>query len=85
MTPFREKFTTFLPLDGSSADAITGDEVKTHGIGTVQLAVDDQILERKNVRYKPNIVTGLISSRLLEKQGFTITPRPMEDGTSLFE
>jgi hypothetical protein len=85
MTPFRDKFTTFRPIEGNSAGDITGHEITPLGVGTIRQQIDNQILEIPSVRYIPNIVASLISYRQLEKQGFRIESIPMEDGTSLFE
>ena len=85
MTPFRDRFTTFLPVMTSSADGITGHKITPQSIGTIRQQINDQILEIPYVRYIPNIVTSLLSYRQLEKDGFRIESAPMEDGTSLFE
>jgi hypothetical protein len=85
MSPFRDKFVTYKSIEGPSAGEFLGGKAKAKGIGTVQLSVNDQVLELKEVRYMPDIITSLISYRILEKQGFKINPKPMADGTSLFE
>jgi hypothetical protein len=85
MTPFRDRFTTFLPIKANPAGGITGHEIMPQGIGTIQQQIDDQVLEVPYVQYIPNIVASLLSYRQLEKQGFRIQSIPMEDGTSLFE
>jgi hypothetical protein len=85
MTPFRDRFTTFLPIKANPAGGITGHEIMPQGIGTIRQQIDDQVLEVPYVQYIPNIVASLLSYRQLEKQGFRIESAPMEDGTSLFE
>jgi hypothetical protein len=85
MTPFRDRFTTFLPIKANPAGGITGHEIIPQGIRTIRQQIDDQVLEVPYVQYIPNIVASLLSYRQLEKQGFRIESAPMEDGTSLFE
>jgi hypothetical protein len=85
MTPFRDRFTTFLPIKANPAGGITGHEIIPQGIRTIRQQIDDQVLEVPYVQYIPNIVASLLSYRQLEKQGFRIESAPIKDGTSLFE
>ena len=85
MTPFRDRFITYLPTTANPVSGITGHEITPHGVGITQQQVDDQVLEVPDVRHIPDAVASLLSYRQLEKQGFKIQPVAMEDGTSLFE
>jgi hypothetical protein len=49
MTPFRDSFTTFLPVKASSADGITGHKITPQSIGTIRQQIDNQVLEIPNV------------------------------------
>jgi hypothetical protein len=74
MTPFRDRFTTFLSTTADPAGGITGHKITPLDVGTIRQQIDDQVFEIPNIRYIPNIVISLLFYRQLEKQGFKIQP-----------
>ena len=70
MISFMKVFTEIRLFDNDSADAITDQEVKLTQIDTIQINLNDKMLEVKDVRYISNITTNLLSTDLLEKQEF---------------
>src|SRR2546421_6196622 len=72
MTLFMEVFTDLRPFNNNdeSADAITGQEVKPTQIETIQVDLNSQLLEIKDVHYISNIISNLLFTDLLEEQRF---------------
>lgn len=73
MTPNRDVFTTYKPTnqEGGISDA-QGGVAKPLGIGTVIIQTGEAILKLDDVRHIPTLKTNLISTVLLEKQGFVV-------------
>ena len=57
-------------FDNDSADTITDQEVKFTQIDTIQINLNDKMLEVKDVQYISNITSNLLSTNLLEEQEF---------------
>ncbi len=70
MISFMKVFTNIQSFNNDTADAITDQEVKSTQIETIQVDLNDQLLEIKDVYYILNIISNLLSTDLLEKQKF---------------
>src|SRR5436190_12878243 len=70
MTSFMKIFTEIRLFDNDNVDAITDQEIRLIQIDTIQIDLNDKMLEIKNVRYISNIMSNLLSTELLEEQEF---------------
>src|SRR5436190_7358138 len=70
MTSFMKVFTEIRLFDSDSADVITDQEVKSIQINTIQIDLNDKMLEVKDVQYISNITSNFLSTNLLEEQEF---------------
>src|SRR6266487_4058770 len=70
MISFMKVFTNIQSFNNDTADAITDQEVKSTQIETIQVDLNDQLLEIIDVYYILNIISNLLSTDLLEKQKF---------------
>src|SRR2546421_6487648 len=70
MTLFMKVFTDMQSFDNDSTDTITGQEVKLTQIETIQVDLNSQMLEIKDVHYISNITSNLLFTGLLEEQRF---------------
>ena len=70
MTSFMKIFTEIRLFDNDSADMITDQEIRLIQIGTIQIDLNDKMLEVKDVQYILNIMLNLLSTDLLKKQEF---------------
>ena len=70
MISFMKVFTEIRLFDSDSADVITDQEVKSIQINTIQIDLNDKMLEVKDVQYISNITSNFLSTNLLEKQEF---------------
>ena len=70
MISFMKIFTEIRLFDSNSADVITDQEVKFTQINTIQIDLNDKMLEVKDVKYISNIMSNFLSTNLLEEQEF---------------
>ena len=70
MISFMNVFTEIRLFDNDSANMIISQEVRLIQIDTIQIDLNDKMLEVKNVRYISNIISNLLSTELLEEQEF---------------
>ncbi len=70
MISFMKVFTEIRLFDSDSANAITNQEVKSTQIDTIQINLNDKMLEMKDVQYISNIMSNLLFTDLLEEQEF---------------
>ena len=70
MISFMKVFTEIRLFDSNSVNAITDQEVKSTQIDTIQINLNDKMLEVKDVQYISNITSNFLSTDLLEEQEF---------------
>ena len=70
MISFMNVFTEIRLFDNDSVDVIIDQEIKFTQIDTIQINLNDKILEVKDVQYISNITSNFLSTKLLEKQEF---------------
>ena len=70
MTADKDRFIDLKPFNGEAADGITGEEVTSTVIETIQVNINSKVLEVENIRYIPNITSNLLSLSWLKKQDF---------------
>ena len=70
MISFMKVFTEIRSFDNDSADTITSQEVRLTQIDTIQIDLNDKMLEVKDVQYILNITSNLLFTELLEEQEF---------------
>src|SRR6266487_6667405 len=63
-------FMNMQSFNNNTANAITDQEVKSTQIETIQVNLNNQLLEIKDVCYISNIISNLLSTDLLEEQDF---------------
>ena len=70
MISFMKVFTEIKLFDNDSVNTITGQEVKSIQIDTIQINLNSKMLEVKDVKYISNIMSNFLSTDLLEEQEF---------------
>ena len=70
MISFMKIFTEIRFFDNYNADVIINQEIRLTQIDIIQIDLNDKMLEVKDVRYISNIMSNLLSTKLLEEQEF---------------
>ena len=70
MILFMKIFTEIRFFDNDNVNMIISQEIRLIQINTIQINLNDKMLEIKNVQYISNIMSNFLSTNLLKKQEF---------------